>query len=265
MANTGADNRQTMTTFFRRVTRFVRLLMLLLHAVLKTILFKHQVKDGIPEQAYFNRAQVFLENMCRIVGLELIVEGELPDDKTGLLVANHVSWLDIPVVGSIIPSLFLSKAEVRKWPLIGWIASKNGTLFIARGKQGAASQANADLTYALNNNVNVLLFPEGTTNDGTHLRNFHPRLYAAAIETERPVIPITLRYEAGDGSLHEDVPFIDDQTFIANLWKVLGNEKVIVKVNVLKPIQAANTARKVLATDSREAVHKALQLGDTKA
>lgn len=249
-----------MIKFCRRVTRFVRLIMLLLHAVLKTILFKHQVKAGIPEQAYFARAQLFMENMCRIIGLELIVEGELPADETGLLVANHVSWMDIPVVGSIIPSLFLSKAEVRKWPLIGWIASKNGTLFIARGKQGAASQANADLTYALNNNVNVLLFPEGTTNDGSYLRIFHPRLYAAAIDSKRPVIPVTLRYEAIDGSLHKDVPFIDEQTFIGNLWQVLGNDKVIVKVNVLDPIHTTDTARKALAHDSREAVHKALQL-----
>ena len=250
-----------MTKFFRQIIRFVRLIMLLLHAVLKTIIFKHQVKAGIPEQVYFARARLFMEKMCKIIGLELVVEGELSDHQTGLLVANHVSWMDIPVVGSVIPSLFLSKAEVRKWPLIGWIASKNGTLFIARGKQGAASQAKTDLTYALNNNVNVLLFPEGTTNDGTYLRNFHPRLYAAAIESERPVIPVTIRYEAVNGSLHEDVPFINEVTFISNLWQVLGNDKVIVKVHVLDPIPSTNTARKALAADSREAVHKALQLG----
>ncbi len=245
--------------FFRKVVRFTRLITLLLVAVAKTIIFRHQIQKGIPQAAYFSRAQLMMDKMCRIIGLELEVDGRL-EGKTGLLVANHVSWMDIPVVGAVIPSLFLSKAEVKKWPLIGWIASKNGTLFIARGQQGAANQANADLSHALKQNVNVLLFPEGTTTDGTYLRTFHPRLYAAAIDSERPIIPVTLSYQNLDGSLHKDVPFIDRQSFISNLWQVIGNEKIVVKVNILEPIPVANTARKALAHDSREAVHKALQL-----
>lgn len=246
-------------TLIRKIMRLIRLVMLLLVAVAKTAVFRNQIQKGIPQQEYFERAQIMMKKMCRIIGLELHVSGDLPAD-TGLLVSNHISWMDIPVVGAVLPSLFLSKVEVKNWPLIGWIASKNGTVFIARGKHGAASQATADLGYALENHVNVLLFPEGTTTDGTHLRNFHPRLYAAAISSERPVIPVTLRYEDTDGNLHTSVPFVDNQSFMGNLWQVLGNKRIIVKVNLLEPIDSINSARKSLAHDSREAVHKALQL-----
>lgn len=246
-------------TLLRKLYRLTRLIGLLLNAVFKTLLYKNQVVDGIPAEAYFLRAQKLMHRMCRLLGLELVVEGDTPAER-GLLVSNHISWLDIPVVGAVLPSLFLSKIEVKKWPLVGWIASNNGTLFIARGQQGAASKAMTDLSSALQQRVNVLLFPEGTTTDGTYLRNFHPRLYAAAIDSQRPIQPITIRYEDQDGSLNAAIPFVDGQSFVSNLWQVLGVKKIIVKVTILEPIAPGTKPRKELALQSREAVHKALQL-----
>jgi len=108
--------------------------------------------------------------------------------------------------------------------------------------------------------VNVLLFPEGTTTDGTYLRNFHPRLFAAAIEENSMIQPLTIRYENENGDLSEDIPFVAGQTFAGNLWQILGLKKATVYVTILPAFSAENLARKEIAHNAREAIHKALHL-----
>jgi len=240
----------------RKITRLLRLMTFLLISILVTAFFKSQVVDGIPNQSYFIRAQKMMRKMCRLLGVNLVVDGELPNNSA-LLVSNHVSWLDIPVVGAIIPSLFLSKIEVKSWPLVGWIAAKNGTIFIARGQQGAALRAKEDLFYALSHDVNVLLFPEGTTSDGTDVRKFHPRLFAAAVENKSNIQPLTIRYENQDGSLNETMPFIE-KSFVSHLWRILGNQQVTARVSILPAITVQSLSRKEIAHDAREAIHNAL-------
>ena len=246
-------------TFLRKIFRLSRLIIFLFASVAVTLFYKSEVKDGIPNTRYFIRAQKLMAKLCRILHLNLVVEGQQPE-RNGLLVSNHISWVDIPVVGAALPSLFLSKAEVKSWPLIGWVAKSNGTVFIARGKQGAADRAKVDLAHTLSHDVNVLLFPEGTTTDGTYLRKFHPRLFAAAIQQDVVIQPLTIRYENANGELNNDIPFIDGQNILDNIWRIVGVKNTTVRVTLLPQIPINGLARKEIAQQAREVIHTALQL-----
>ncbi len=243
----------------RKIFRLLRLINFLILSAIITVIYKSDVNNGIPGSTYFARAKKMMGKLCQILNIEIVTEGTLPK-HTGLLVSNHISWLDIPVVGAVLSCLFLSKAEVKSWPIVGWIAKKNGTIFIARGQQGAAGQAKDELAFALSHDVNVLLFPEGTTTDGTYLRNFHPRLFAAAIEENSGIQALTIRYENENGDLSTDIPFVGGQTFIGNLWHILGIKKATATVTLLPAFSAADLSRKEIAHTAREAIHKALHL-----
>ncbi|MBF3247173.1 1-acyl-sn-glycerol-3-phosphate acyltransferase, partial [Pseudomonas aeruginosa] len=114
--------------------------------------------------------------LCAALPFEVRVSGEAPRQPM-LWVANHVSWTDIPLLGALAPLTFLSKAEVRAWPLAGWLAEKAGTLFIRRGS-GDSRLINQRLAEQLHRGRNLLIFPEGTTTNGESLRTFHGRLMA---------------------------------------------------------------------------------------
>ena len=128
--------------------------------------------------------QWWLKMVVNIVGLRLQINGEKPDDnESALWVSNHVSWLDIPVIGSE-GVAFLSKAEVRKWPVIGWLGEKGGTVFIQRGGHNASQLASTKIAEKINTGDNILVFPEATTTDGEDVKRFHARIFAPAIDHE---------------------------------------------------------------------------------
>lgn len=167
--------------------------------------------------------------LCRILGLRTHVRGS-PVSGPALYVANHVSWLDIPVLGALAPVVFLSKGEIRHWPVIGWFAVMADTIFIERGGRNAAGDAAARIAAALAGGTPVAVFPEGTTTDGPGLRRFHARLFAAAVETGVPVQPVALRYVGEDGGWHPLAPFIGDDRLPAHLWRIAGERRVDVEV-----------------------------------
>ncbi|WP_050396955.1 lyso-ornithine lipid O-acyltransferase, partial [Pseudomonas aeruginosa] len=130
----------------------------------------------------------WLARLCAALPFEVRVSGEAPRQPM-LWVANHVSWTDIPLLGALAPLTFLSKAEVRAWPLAGWLAEKAGTLFIRRGS-GDSRLINQRLAEQLHRGRNLLIFPEGTTTNGESLRTFHGRLMASALEAGVAVQPV---------------------------------------------------------------------------
>lgn len=134
----------------------------------------------------------FLARLGRALPFRVRVEGELPTQPM-LWVSNHVSWTDIPLLGALQPLSFLSKAEVRDWPVAGWLAHKAGTQFIRRGA-GDSSQVGQQLTRHLQQGHHLLIFPEGTTTDGLALRTFHGRLLSSAIDSGVAVQPVAIRY-----------------------------------------------------------------------
>lgn len=243
----------------RTARRIYRILLLVLHAALGAALalLLTRPRQPAPGPVFDAIAGWWRARIARILHVQVRVRGR-PVEGSALLVANHVSWLDIPVLGWIPAISFLSKAEVRRWPLIGWLAARGGTLFIRRGARGEADNAAEQITWHLVRGRKVLLFPEGTTTDGSGVRAFHPRLFASAVLADVPIQPVALRYTLPQGQAHgtphPSAPFIGDDTFPAHLWRVLGEASIVAEVEFLAPLRARGRDRKTLAREARECI-----------
>ncbi len=177
---------------------------------------------------------------------------------TPLLVANHVSWLDIPVIGAQGNVRFVSKADVRAWPLIGWMSELAGTIFITRGAH-RVGEVVEEIYAHLQSGQPVAIFPEGTTSDGREVLRFHPRLFAVCQQTGLAVQPVALHY--GGGPEPDPVaPFLGDDTLVAHLWRVLRHPGMEVRVSFLAPLRVADLDRRRLAEEARRAIAARLVL-----
>lgn len=196
--------------------------------------------------------------LCKILNLEVRVQGERVKDQELLWVSNHVSWLDIPVLGSRFPVYFLSKAEIAKWPVVGWFSKIAGTLFIKRGA-GDAGQITEQLSLHLQEGRHVLFFPEGTTTDGTGIKRFFHHLFSSAVSVDAPVQPVVLRYSDENNQLHPRAAF-GDISFFSHAVGILKEKKVIVDV-VLLPIEPVNERKpRALAKDVEVKMAETLKL-----
>ncbi|MCE4070985.1 MULTISPECIES: lysophospholipid acyltransferase family protein [Pseudomonas] len=193
----------------------------------------------------------YLARLTAALPFEVKVHGELPGQPM-LWVSNHVSWVDIPLLGALLPLTFLSKAEVRQWPVAGWLAEKAGTLFIRRGS-GDARMINAQLATHLARGRSLLVFPEGTTTDGQGLRTFHGRLMASAIEAGVPVQPVALRYRR-NGQACELAPFIGDDDLVSHLKRLFDNDRGVVEIHLLPALSSAHQDRNLLARQAHAAI-----------
>lgn len=200
------------------------------------------------------RVQRWLTQLVTLLSVRVEVSGT-PPQGAALVVCNHVSWVDIPVLASLMPAYFLSKAEVRDWPLIGWLAQAGGTLFIKRGS-GESGRKAVDIAVALQKGRSVLLFPEGTTTDGRQLRRFHRPLFEAAVLAPAPVQPVALRYLTEDGDLDTAAAFIGTDSFHHHLWRLLLRDQLRVQVQFLAPLAPGERLA--------EHAHAAVQAGLTK-
>ena len=194
---------------------------------------------------------------CNILNIDIRVHGT-PAGGHALWVSNHVSWLDIPVLGAHFPVYFLSKAEVANWPVVGWLAGAAGTLFIKRGS-GDAGQVMNQLASHLNAGRNVLFFPEGTTTDGHRLKRFFHKLFNAATLTNVPVQPVLIRYRDEADDLHPHAPFVGDDEFLSHASDILKGGRIIVDIVVL-PLEPVNGREpRELARDIESKMAAALQ------
>ncbi|RVU84622.1 1-acyl-sn-glycerol-3-phosphate acyltransferase [Leucothrix sargassi] len=196
---------------------------------------------------------------CAILGITIKTHGQ-PTTEPALFISNHISWLDILLVASVANPRFLSKSEVRKWPVIGWLAAKVNTLFIVRGNRSAAEAASTGIVDGLNAQDQILIFPEGTTTDGSDIAWLYPRLLGAAIAADAPVQPIVLHYtdDNTEATQSELVPYIDKQTLIGNLWRMLDCKNLTANVYFLEPQKADGLPRKAFAMSLQSAMKKTL-------
>lgn len=199
--------------------------------------------------------QVWSARMLGILGINLDFQGNRPPDG-GLLVANHVSWIDIFVINAITPAAFVSKDDVLDWPLIGWLAARNETLFLRRGSRAHAIALNTEITRRLTDGRLVAVFPEGTTTDGRAVLPFHAALFQPAIDAGAPACPVALSYHLPDGRPCDAPAYIDDITLGQCIAAMLATPKIIARVRTSTPLHAS--ARRALAEQSRQAVHRAL-------
>jgi len=184
------------------------------------------------------------------------VFGELPREPL-LIVANHVSWLDIEVVHSQRAACFVAKSEIARWPLIGWLARRAGTIFHHRGSTGSLERVRVSMVERLHAGRSIAIFPEGgidhTRGIGT-VRTFHARIFQPVMEVPIRVQPVALCY-CRNGHLWDGAGFRDEETFVGNFLRLLGEPPLDVEVHFLAPIAADPAAgRKHLANTVREAI-----------
>lgn len=194
--------------------------------------------------------------VCRILGITIELYGTPSPARPTLFVANHTSYLDIEILGAAIPGSFVSKADVDGWPLFGWLARLQRTVFIDRKRRSVTRQRDA-LSTRLREGDQLVLFPEGTSGDGQHLLPFKSALFAAVMESDGAgdiaVQPVSVAYLRLDGmplgrSYRPLFAWYGDMDLVPHLWTMLGLGHLGVSVTFHPPVRAADFAsRKALA------------------
>ena len=191
------------------------------------------------------------------LGLSISHEG-MPSKSPCLLVANHISWLDIIAIANLVPANFVAKADVRQWPFIGSLASVSGTLFMQRKSVAALRNSIEDISRVLSNGKHVVIFPEGTTTDGKNVLPFHSGLFKSAITAQIPIQAIAIRYSRC-AKLDRIAPFINDDNFFSHLMLLLWVHNTQVQLSFCDPIKPSLSGRS-LAHTSRYQVLQALSI-----
>lgn len=193
--------------------------------------------------------QRWARQLLQILRIDLRVSGKLPpsDQLPVLLTSNHVSWVDIFVIQTLYPVRFISKSEVRGWPVFGWLAARTGTLFLARASRRQTAEIGAQMQTVMALGDSLGLFPEATTSNGTEVLPFKSSMLQAAIDSKRPLLPLFLRYGLSDGQHNPFIPFIGAMTFAESLLKVLQGPAALVEIRVGPLIQSSQHHRRELA------------------
>ena len=249
---TGARSQALIT--LRAAWRLARCTVHALHGLAVVVLLLPQASD-VQRQA---KVQWWSKRLLALLGVELRVQGGFHAGAK-LIVANHISWLDIMAVHAVHPQArFVSKADVQAWPVIGRLVAAGGTLYIQREKRRDAVRVVHQMAEALQAGDTVAVFPEGTTADGHELLPFHANLLQAAIASAVPVQPVALRYADAQHAISPAAEFLGDTTLAQSLWRLAGAEGLSVTVQVLPPQACDHADRRALALHLREGIAAAL-------
>ncbi|MEX3954850.1 lysophospholipid acyltransferase family protein [Trinickia sp. EG282A] len=210
-------------------------------------------------EAYKNaRIRAWSLKLLRLSGMRLVVHGdERRLDQGVLVVGNHISWIDIYVINAWRPTPFVSKAEVRDWPIVGWLAYRLGTVFVQREKRKDALRTMHEMAARLQAGEVMCVFPEGTTSDGVSLLPFHANLFQAAVSAGCPVQPICLLYEDAQGRQTTAPAYIGEMSLGESLDATLRGGPITAHVFVGEPI-VPTSDRRAFAAQARDAVASAL-------
>jgi 1-acyl-sn-glycerol-3-phosphate acyltransferase len=197
--------------------------------------------------------------MLRLCGMRLVVHNDSARlDSGALVVANHISWIDIYVINAWRPTPFVSKAEIRQWPVVGWLAEQLGTIFIQREKRSDAKRIMHELADRLSSGQLMCVFPEGTTTNGITLLPFHANMFQAAVSAGSAVQPLCLMYEDAQGRQSTAPAYIDDLSLGDSLDALLRGGPLTAHVYVGEAI-APGLDRRALAAEAQASVETALR------
>ena len=189
----------------------------------------------------------WLEWFGRVIQLDINKVGKLPDSPT-FVISNHVSWLDIIVLGQFIPGYFVAKSDISGWPVVGYLARQAGTIFIRRGDKQHIKEIAARMAWLLQHNSNIMAFPEGTTTQGDTVLGFHASLFQPALLTQSTIQPVAIHYT---GLAKHHAPFIGDDAFLPHLIAILKMDKVAVQVKFLTPLSPQDNTRQSISQAAR--------------
>ncbi len=201
------------------------------------------------------RVQVWALEMLARLSIKLVVKGQPPVSGPMLLAANHISWVDICVTHAARHCRFVSKDEVRRWPVVSTLANAAGTLYITRESRRDAMRVVHQMAQCLRDGDVLAIFPEGTTGDGTSLLPFHANLLQAAISADAPVQPVALQFmDASTGQISFAPCYVGDDTLWQSLWRTLCADNVQAVVQFGTPERAQGRDRRAWAADLRETI-----------
>jgi len=242
-------------SFFRSVARSLQLAGFFVVAGTELLVKRPPTQRGRAE---------WLHRFCAMavkgLGVEVEVVGGFPE--RGAVISNHLSYVDIVIFAALHPCVFVSKAEIENWPVIGWMTTMSGTVFVRRGHGGSAIKASSGMQAAADAGLPVVFFPEGTTTNGETMLKFHSGVLAQAMGAKQPVTAAYLKYELGEGNgadvtAADDVCYWGDRPMWPHVFRFLGLRKVKVTVWFAEaPIRFSSDVvhRKLAAIEAREAV-----------
>jgi lyso-ornithine lipid O-acyltransferase len=230
---------------FKGFYRLVILIITLIQAMIGMSLFTRRSGGRLTRRLRAEETQRACAMILRRMPVDVEIHGVPP--QQGLLVSNHLSFLDIVLFGAACPCVFISKAEVLRWPIFGTAARMAGTVFVDRSRTAVGSNATADVEVALKEDACVVLFPEGTSTDGSELRPFHSSFYEPAVRAEAEVIAAAVGYPDAPDHLEEDVCYANDDMFFPRLMKALSLSRIAARLDF--------SPRHIVYGDRKEAMH----------
>jgi len=236
-----------------------RLLRCVVHGLhgLAIVLLRFGALDAAQRHA---RIQWWSAKMLRLMGIAMQVEGRVHEGGT-LLVANHVSWLDINALHAVVPQArFVSKADIQSWPLVSQLANAADTLYLQRERKRDALRVVHVVAQALTEGQLVAVFPEGTTSDGRELLPFHANLLQAPIATGTPIQPVALRFSDARERISRSVEFVGATTLVESLWRVACAERLVAHITLLPARRSADADRRALSQALRDDIAAQLTL-----
>ncbi len=231
--------------------RLVVLILTLIQAIIGMWLFTRRNGGRLTRRQRAEETQRVCAMILRRMPVDVETQGVPP--RQGLLVSNHLSFLDIILYGAACPCVFISKAEVLHWPIFGTAARMAGTVFVDRSRTAVGSAATADVEVALKEDVCVLLFPEGTSSNGSELRPFHSSFYEPAVRAEAEVVAAAVGYPDGPDHVEQDVCYAGDDLFFPRLMKALSMDRIGARVD-FSPRHVVYGSRKEAMNATREEI-----------
>lgn len=246
------------TAYLTRCYRFCRLFVHVAYVVLLMAFFYPRYNKA--RQALILKRWSL--KLLEILNVRFVVKGNPPAamPANSMLAANHVSWLDIFMLYTRYYARFVAKAEMRKWPVIGWLCVKTGTLFIERERRSDTARTNQIINQALRGGDCIAIFPEGTTADGTNLEAFHTSLFEPAVMSQSTLYPVALRFCDRNGAVNTEVAYADETTLMGSLIKILAQQEIRAELIFAKPIPAQGKNRRELARAAEAVIASLLNL-----
>jgi 1-acyl-sn-glycerol-3-phosphate acyltransferase len=238
-----------------RVVRITRLVLHLVHG-----LFIVRLRyPGLSEDERHEVKRLWFGKTLSILSISIRKQDATRDlPERCMLVLNHISWLDMFVIGAIHPPTFIAKSEIRGWPLIGPLVTGVGTLYIERGKRAGALRARQEIAEAIERGVLIAFFPEGTTTYGRSLGRFHPALFQPALDVAATLQPVALRY-VDDAGMHTDAAaYAGESSFMESIWTIASTRSIVAEMRLLEPLSAIGQTRRSLAENAETLIAAAL-------
>ena len=195
--------------------------------------------------------------------IDAAIESALrPDGGGAMLVSNHVSWLDIFVIHALRPARFVAKAEIARWPLLGFLVSRTGAIFVERGKRHAVRDVNQRAAESLREGDLVGMFPEGTVGNNERLLPFHANLVQPAIDAGVPIVVAGVRYRDPNGAPTRAIDYTGDVTLLQSLGRIARHGPLVADLHLITAIDGTATTRHDAVRAARAAIADALRFDD---